>query len=487
MLFQIYLYITKIDGAPKFGNALHDPLMYEAMKHGELEYNNPPHMQSRTQDNGFDGADDDDFLENLDNEKETSSVPPPIRESQTESRIETTSASTIKITNNPVTIYETMQSKRSSPLDYLTLRKIITGNSAKNATKHIEQTTTPVSKIPNNEKTVAIARSSCTSCVDNVQNYRSVALRQGDIGGVDSVKKSGYDYDEKLCKIINGRILCGYNKNIGEIQDDKVIFNIDDNCQIRDDRIECGYVPGSKSANVARDKLPINDVSAELLDPPLENSSTKTEILRGASLILINGVRDSPESLGYPTIDNNNFSETDSNTTKLNQIISDVNSQQNVPTLEKVADTTTTASTEKSVDMTLLSNTEPVELSNTSFDNVNNAIGNFEPTTPPQFYDNPDVIDYVTTVNESINFVAEAQVERRLEEDVQLSDTNGPAFNKNFERNYVQNPNSIKEENEPHVEVTSDASNYKKVTRCVEIGDRIVCYNIQLKDITPHM
>lgn len=483
MLFQIYLYITKIEGAPKFGNALYDPLTYEAMKHGELEYNNPPYMQARTQDNGFDGADDDDFLENSESEKETLSVPPPTLESQTETKIETTSA----LINNPITISETMQTKRSSPLDNLTLRKIITGNLAKSATKHIEQITTPVSKIPNNEKTVAIARSSCTSCVGNVQNYRTVALRQGVIGGDDSVKKSGYDYDEKLCKIINGRILCGYNKNIGEIQDDKVIFNIDDNCQMRDDRIECGYVPGNKSPNVARDKLPIDDLSAELIDLPLDNSSTKTEILRGASLILINGVRDSPESLGYSTIDNNNFSEPDSKTTKLNQIISDVNSQKNVPTLEKIADTTTTASTVKSVDMASLSNTEPVELSNTYFDNVNNAIGNFEPTPPPQSHDNPDVIDYVTTVNESINFVAEAQVERRLEEDGQLSDTNGPAFNKNFDRNYVQNPNSIKEENEPHVEVTSDASNYKKVTRCVEIGDRIVCYNIQLKDITPHM
>lgn len=486
MLFQICLYFAKIDGAPKFGNSLYDPLTYEGLKLGEMEYNNPPYVVSRTLDNAFDGTDDDDFLENSDGDQVVSS---PLHESQNESTIERSSTPFIKkifrSTNEPTTIMEpsTKKTKQSSPL-----HKLITGNLAKNETKDVEQATTltleTVITKRIKEKTIAIARSSCTSCVGNVQNYHPAALRQGADGG-GSVKKSGYDYDETVCKSINGRILCGYNKNLGEIPDDKVISKIDSDCQLRDDRIECGYVLGTKSAE--RSQLPVNDVSAQILDPQSENNSSKSEILRNSSVILINGVRDSSESIGYPIIDNNNFSEPDSNTMKLNQTISEASSIQNELTLGMVANTITTASANKSVDLIIHSNTEPVELLNTNFDNVNNAIGNFEPTTLPQFPDSPDIIDYVTTVNESINFVAEAQVERRQEEDIQLSDdTNGPTFN-NFDKNYVQNPNSVKEENEPHVEVTSDASNYKKVTRCVEIGDRIVCYNIQLNDITPHM
>lgn len=483
MLLQICLYITNINGAPKFGNLLYDPLTYEAMKHGGLEYNNPPQVQARTQDNEFDGPDDDDYLEHSRAEKETLTVPTPLHVLQNESTIETTNApisekaspSTIEPT--PTTEATTEQIKQSS-LGILILRQIVTESLVKDFTKHFEQTTSIVSGNPKNEKTIAIARSSCISCVGDIQNRQPVALRQGDPGG-DSVKKSGYDYDEKVCKTINGRILCGYNKNVGEIQDDKVKLNIDGNCQMRDDRIECGYVPANKPADIARTLPPINDISAETLDPLPENNSTDS------SVVLRNGVRDSPESLGYPT--NNYFSEPDSNIINMKQTISEVSSQQNVMTLETVAGTITTASTEKSVDIVVRSNTEPVELLNTYLENVNNAIGNFEPTISPQFYDNPDVIDYVTTINESINFVAEAQVQRRVEKDVQLTDTNGPDFDKNIDRNYLQNPNSVKEKNEPHVEITSDISNYKRVTRCVEIGDRIVCYNIQLNDITPHM
>ncbi|XP_026320993.1 uncharacterized protein LOC113231046 isoform X2 [Hyposmocoma kahamanoa] len=234
VLLLVCLCIKNIDGAPKFGNALYDPLMYEAMKHG-LEYNNPPHVQARTQDNEFDGPDDDDYLENSDDEKATSTVLTPLNESQNDSRIETINAHTEETTNESTTIIEvtTGKTNQSSPLNNL-LQSL-----AKNATKLVDQTTATLSEAPKNVKTIAIARSSCASCVGNVQNYHPLALRQGDAGG-DSVKKSGYDYDENMCKIINGRILCGYNKNVGEIQDDTVILNIDSNCQMRDDRIECG-------------------------------------------------------------------------------------------------------------------------------------------------------------------------------------------------------------------------------------------------------
>ncbi|CAH2089601.1 unnamed protein product [Euphydryas editha] len=53
---------------------------------------------------------------------------------------------------------------------------------------------------------------------------------------------SGYDYNETLCKTVDDRVVCGYNKNIGNISDK--IVNIGNKCRIRDDRLECGYIEG---------------------------------------------------------------------------------------------------------------------------------------------------------------------------------------------------------------------------------------------------
>ncbi|CAG9795798.1 unnamed protein product [Diatraea saccharalis] len=54
----------------------------------------------------------------------------------------------------------------------------------------------------------------------------------------------GYDYDDMKCKMVNNRILCGYNKNNGELKGSNEIVDMGGDCRMRNDRIECGYFKG---------------------------------------------------------------------------------------------------------------------------------------------------------------------------------------------------------------------------------------------------
>lgn len=76
---------------------------------------------------------------------------------------------------------------------------------------------------------------------DNTNNF--LKLQQ------HSLIHPGYDYDDTICKIINKRILCGYNKNLGEIRDEEGFINLKDDCRMRADRIECGYSAGAYNLN----------------------------------------------------------------------------------------------------------------------------------------------------------------------------------------------------------------------------------------------
>lgn len=59
----------------------------------------------------------------------------------------------------------------------------------------------------------------------------------------------GYDYDDTICKVINNRVLCGYNKNLGTIHDEAAFTNLKGDCRLRGDRIECGYSGGTYNLN----------------------------------------------------------------------------------------------------------------------------------------------------------------------------------------------------------------------------------------------
>lgn len=65
----------------------------------------------------------------------------------------------------------------------------------------------------------------------------------------------GYEFNADKCKEIADRILCGYSKNIGEINPNKVT-DLGNGCRLRRDRIECGYV---KQYNVLKSLRKNND------------------------------------------------------------------------------------------------------------------------------------------------------------------------------------------------------------------------------------
>lgn len=52
-----------------------------------------------------------------------------------------------------------------------------------------------------------------------------------------------YNFDSSRCKMVNDRLLCGYDNNIGGAVafKDRVI-ELPDRCRLRGKRIECGYV-----------------------------------------------------------------------------------------------------------------------------------------------------------------------------------------------------------------------------------------------------
>lgn len=71
----------------------------------------------------------------------------------------------------------------------------------------------------------------------------------------------GYDYDDTICKIVNKRILCGYDKNLGTIPDEEAFTKLNGNCRMRGDRIECGYIDGTINLN---NEVPYNQFSKNI-------------------------------------------------------------------------------------------------------------------------------------------------------------------------------------------------------------------------------
>lgn len=53
-----------------------------------------------------------------------------------------------------------------------------------------------------------------------------------------------YDFDSKLCQVVNDRLLCGYNRNIGKPASDDRAISLNRGCRLRGGRLECGYEHG---------------------------------------------------------------------------------------------------------------------------------------------------------------------------------------------------------------------------------------------------
>lgn len=53
-----------------------------------------------------------------------------------------------------------------------------------------------------------------------------------------------YDFDSSICKELDDRILCGFNRNIGRPNSKNKAIDLSEGCRLRGGRLECGYVNG---------------------------------------------------------------------------------------------------------------------------------------------------------------------------------------------------------------------------------------------------
>ncbi|KAJ2948439.1 hypothetical protein O0L34_g7683 [Tuta absoluta] len=50
-----------------------------------------------------------------------------------------------------------------------------------------------------------------------------------------------YDFDSSRCKVVDDRVLCGFNRNGAWPQSSDIIRELSDGCRLRNGRLECGY------------------------------------------------------------------------------------------------------------------------------------------------------------------------------------------------------------------------------------------------------
>lgn len=147
------------------------------------------------------------------------------------------STSIIKYSERRSTI--TSSKKRKGATDK-TLGDVLWGQKKTISSQSSEQN--PI--VPPPETTSKLKRNDyyTSKLIQNDKNNNFMQLQQG-------LMHPGYDYDDTNCKIVNKRILCGYNKNLGTIPDEADFTNLNGDCRLRNDRIECGYTAGSHNLN----------------------------------------------------------------------------------------------------------------------------------------------------------------------------------------------------------------------------------------------
>lgn len=121
---------------------------------------------------------------------------------------------------------------------------------------------------------------------DPVVNFLRNDKHEPEKSGAD-----GYIFNENLCKLIKKRVLCGYDRNQGEISDDSS-EDIGNNCVKRNDRIECGYLskPFNNSLYLRFKRVTVTESSSTTISNEIgsleiqghkniyENLNTTTEV-----------------------------------------------------------------------------------------------------------------------------------------------------------------------------------------------------------------
>lgn len=77
-----------------------------------------------------------------------------------------------------------------------------------------------------------------------LSHRKNEPLERTDIG--DKPKKvqrcCPYNFDSSFCRVVDDRLLCGYNRNVGQPESRNDFKELADGCRMRGDRVECGYI-----------------------------------------------------------------------------------------------------------------------------------------------------------------------------------------------------------------------------------------------------
>lgn len=123
------------------------------------------------------------------------------------------------------------------------------------------------------------------------ENSRRCRPRPNNGGQSQLDSNSPYDFDICHCKIVDDRVLCGYNKNIGKPESKNSVVGKKGDCTIRGGRIECGYMrvdpsgpadppgpadaPGSPGSVQLKNRFASNDYPDN--SPMLSNNQVNSE------------------------------------------------------------------------------------------------------------------------------------------------------------------------------------------------------------------
>lgn len=262
---------------------------------------------------------------------------------------------------------------------------------------------------------------------------------------------SAYGFDATTCKIVNDRILCGYDKNIGEPQDYNVDNiqkeNIDPDCIIKWDRIECGY--GNPPFTGIRRPSPLR-----------ANSNYYTPQIR-------NKRNDTLETL--TKIDTAAMTET---TTETTEFTTEIITTTSIPSLEISSETTLAASqrNDNEVFTTSSIDIDAYTPSSTPSSTTNSITSNNTSTETTLAALRRD--DNKNTIGNSINNDASSNTQSSTHSSTHIS----THISTSNSTSRIDIDTYIPSRKAGSTEETTESSGTMK---CVEKDDRIVCYDLE--------
>lgn len=253
----------------------------------------------------------------------------------------------------------------------------------------------------------------------------------------DTLHYSGYYFDETNCRSVGNRILCGYDKNKGEIKPPDFIIDLADGCRIRGDRIECGYLKIPRKLSLRQVFRIVKDLNYTIrtIETKAPDYTTNTE----------------PVTKKYTELTKMNVTQDEDVPTKSENIESNL----------KQTDTNDMPITDKN--------------NNTALYTINDDDDDYLTPVPEE----ETSIKLCDTGKCSLrNNDDSAAIEESVVEEsspVQYIDTNETSTLRILREEHID---------KAPIELSGSRTTLKPVTKCVEKNDRIVCYIVPVKITT---